>query len=125
MEPAFPNNLAIVSHKEAKPQLVFRNYKPISEECATASIVDQEASQQATSVHIEQVEAIERMYAKKMAKSLKMQSKLEQDPTQCLVADKKMQDCDLKRALEMKMVPLQVQTDRAILAMLKQKRQAN
>ena len=67
------------------------------------------------------MEAIEKMYVRKTQKALKLLAKAENDPLNFLVPSKESENVDLKRQLDLKMVGLQQQTDKAILAILKRK----
>ena len=66
--------------------------------------------------HLQDVAMIEKMYEKKVAKAIKQQMQTENDPVTQLRPQKP--NIDLKRGLEVKLVQLNVKTDRAIIEIL-------
>jgi hypothetical protein len=84
----FPDNLASASHVDyiERPGLILKNYKPISQSTAECAILDQAATQESKRVYLEQVAAIEKMYARKTQRAIKALAKAEHDPSKCLVA---------------------------------------
>ena len=65
---------------------------------------------------LQEVQKVERMYDRKVAKAIKQQLVNENDPVACLRPSKA--NIDLKRSLETKLSQLQVSTDRSILEIL-------
>ena len=72
-------------------------------------------------MHLEQVDAIQKMYSRKEAKAVKALAKMEDDPIEYLTPAKENENIDLKRQLDLKMVGLQQKTQHEILKLLKQK----
>ena len=92
----FPNNIA-QTRGHQKHKIVFQNYKPLNERTMDEADVDRQACEDGWQVHLDQVEAIERMYQRKAAKTVKLLHKMEADPVMYLVPAKENENIDLKR----------------------------
>ena len=79
--------------------------------------IDEDQGQQ----HLELVFDVEKHYDKKVAKALKQQQQCENDPLSCLLPAKGKANIDLKRGLNLRLSQLSLQTDKAILDLLKDK----
>ena len=75
--------------------LVFKNYKPLSDSTLEAKIVDSEQSAEARNMHASQIEDLEKLYKKRMNKSIKQLGKIEEDPSRYLTASKEHENADL------------------------------
>jgi hypothetical protein len=119
--------VAKTSNKEKmKMSIPFKNYRPwagLDDDEEAAPEGEEEKPQDSPEYKltaIEEVLKLETMYQRKVARIVKAHIKAENEPVQFLAPTK--QNADLKRNLEMKLQKTSLQTDKAIIELLKLKR---
>ena len=96
----FPDNIARTSNKNSAPThppIIFKNFRIQNKDTLSCAFVDSNATEESQRMHLEQVEAIEKMYARKAQKAIKFLAKVESDPLSYLVPNKENENVDLKR----------------------------